>query len=336
MTVFFPFTAAIDPEEMKPPLIHIGYHKTATSWLQREIFRCPDSVFESLDIRSRNAARLATHFYTSHHPRQLLSPFADTEVAIRARLKQLEECLPGLQEKVPVISNERLSGNPHAGSYDARIIADRIQKSFPASKILIVVREQRAFIRSLYFQYLSRGGTDSLAAYLRKSEDGKRPGFGFHQPEFTGLIKYYFKLFGRENVCVLPYEYLVKNPKLFLKKLGDHAGVTIPFDETKIKRRHNTKPHPFMSYKLRWAGRFLESSSLNGYSRLATPTTRKLVTRCFEMGGKLFFDRYNQSLLEKLEHDVGEMVGERYAVTNMELECLIGIDLKQLGYAMIR
>ena len=79
--------------------------------------------------------------------------------------------------RVPVISYERLSGNPHAGRFDARTIADRIKAAFPKARIFCVIREQNDMILSTYFQYLKIGGTDSVRDYLTRSYDGRRPGF---------------------------------------------------------------------------------------------------------------------------------------------------------------
>jgi hypothetical protein len=53
-----------------------------------------------------------------------------------------------------VITDERLSGNPQSGGYDSRELADKTPRTFPDSKMLIVVREQTAIIYSSYKQYV--------------------------------------------------------------------------------------------------------------------------------------------------------------------------------------
>jgi hypothetical protein len=83
------------------PLLHIGYHKTGSTFLQKRVF--PNPGF-SLVAKPR---ALSFTFVKSE-------PFGFDAHAAREALR------PGIEEAkenglMPVLSAERLSGNPHSG-----------------------------------------------------------------------------------------------------------------------------------------------------------------------------------------------------------------------------
>ena len=77
----------------------------------------------------------------------------------------------------------------------------------------------------------------------RRSDQGWRiPLFDFDYFQYHLLIRYYNKLFGADNVLVLPYEELVRDRRSFLTKIGEFSGKPVP-DEvltemTDAKRRN--------------------------------------------------------------------------------------------------
>jgi hypothetical protein len=188
---------------MPSPIVHIGFHKTATSWFQTAIF-----------------PQLTSHRYINRDlVKQLFMggdafgfDAADTRVAL------------GLDGKgpPPLISEEDFSGILHIGlssSYIAKEIARRVHATMPESKILILIRSQTSAAYSWYSQYLREGGTASLQRYLfpdsylytGKSSSFKTARFDFSQLEYKGLIEEYDRLFGPDNVYVFAYEDFVRD-----------------------------------------------------------------------------------------------------------------------------
>ena len=102
------------------PLIHIGYHKAASSWLQRNLFPDADCGFQ-LPFGHRND--IEKHFVFPHpldfDPERVTSQY-------KPELERLFSA--GF---VPVISHERLSGNPHSGGYDSTEVAMRLHQTLP-------------------------------------------------------------------------------------------------------------------------------------------------------------------------------------------------------------
>src|SRR3954452_278013 len=94
------------------PLLHIGYHKTGSTFLQKRVF--PNPGF-SLVAKPR---ALSFTFVKSE-------PFGFDAHAARETLR------PGIEEAkesglMPVLSAKRLSGPPHSGGHDSEQIANRL------------------------------------------------------------------------------------------------------------------------------------------------------------------------------------------------------------------
>src|SRR5215204_3443216 len=132
------------------PLLHIGYHKTGTTWLQRHVFGDSGMGFSQMGGAQRLIA---------------VNPFDFRPKRIR---KQMERKMGQAQALglVPVLSSERLAEEPHFGGYDSEFIAGPLAAVFPNAKILVVIREQTSMFLSIYKEYIRRGGAASLRQYL--------------------------------------------------------------------------------------------------------------------------------------------------------------------------
>jgi hypothetical protein len=312
-------------------LIHIGYHKTATTWLQNRLFVSENPVFEPLSRNSGNQSTLANHFVFGPDS-YLLSPFDLNEAVIREELEQIQRLKPELKSKIAVLSHERLSGNPHSSGFDAEIIARRLANVFPGASVLIVIREQRDMILSGYFQYLSAGGTQGLKKYLQTRFDGKRPGFSPHHFDFLPLVKYYRTLFGSGKVKVVPYELFDNKPARFIEEVTSFVTPGSPVEPLAFDEKINSRKNYYVSYKLRALNRFMLSSSLNNYSGLSNTLTEPVVRSLIAAASKIAPDVWNDRLCAELSEFLAEWLGERYCDSNRQLSDLIGLNLEEFGY----
>ncbi|MBK8816005.1 MAG: hypothetical protein IPN42_11150 [Methylococcaceae bacterium] len=192
-----------------PLLIHAGFPKTASTWLQTNVFSNKSLGFSSpWGIR----CGLAIDEFAVANPFDF-----NREDAIAA----FAQHFPDTNEDVCVISEETLLGDPAKGRYWGKIVADRLYETFPQAKVFICIREQRSYILSAYKEYVRNGGVYSLERYLGVNVD--RVGFGgiFQKSflEYDKVVSYYQKLFGMENVLVLPFEMIESNPNLFIENL---------------------------------------------------------------------------------------------------------------------
>ena len=129
-----------------------------------------------------------------------------------------------------VISHERLSGQPQMGYIDSRPIADRIAATYPNAKILIVIREQRDMMLSVYKQHIMRFGKNTFDHMWRERtiREQRRPGPTYDMFEYHLMIGYYQKLFGSDRVLVLPFEMLKKDAVSFVGEIQKFAGLEAP------------------------------------------------------------------------------------------------------------
>jgi hypothetical protein len=308
-------------------LVHIGYHKTGTTWLQKELFNPESEFFVPLyPGNNPKAGRNLRKLFVRDKERYLLSPFELNKAEI---LEELDAMLGAIDlgGKIPVLSYERLSGNPHSGGFDARVIADRIKACFPDAKIFCVIREQKDMILSTYFQYLKIGGTDSLTNYLTRSYDGRRPGFSPIQLNYVNLVSCYFRLFSPENVLVLPYEMFRDNAELYLKKLGEFVSVDLSGVSANVTTVHNKRAANSTTPRFPFLNLFLNRSSVNAYSRLYMPMSKPLIHMVSRLTGT-----GSRARVGKLKQQIDEIIQDRYESSNRELSGMTGLDLSVYGY----
>ena len=305
-------------------LVHIGYHKTGTTWLQKTLFRAGSSVFLPLSPTDKPKA-LGRHFVWNRDG-NLLSPFESNKSLI---LQEIETVLreKDLQDRIPVISNERLSGNPHCGGFDTKLIADRIKDCLPDAKIFCVIREQKEMILSTYFQYLRAGGTDSLKEYLTRPYDGRRPGFSLSHLDYIDLISYYYQLFSVENVLVLPYEMLKNHPERFVKSILGFVAKDASYNAGDWAISYNKRLNDSILPRFPVLNLFLRKSSVNAYSPLCIPKTIKLLRATNWM-----LRRNDKTYIKKLRKLIDSIVKDRYEANNKKLSGMTGMNLSEYGY----
>ena len=103
----------------KDIIIHVGLHKTATTFLQKEVF-----------------PRLDIDYYLNPQIREFLG--------IKTKGKKI------------LISNEAFSGKPHLSpinSNERMLIANRLHLLFPIAHIIVGVRNKKDWYNSLFRQY---------------------------------------------------------------------------------------------------------------------------------------------------------------------------------------
>jgi hypothetical protein len=299
------------------PLLHIGYHKTGSTFLQKRVFPKPG-------------------FALVARTKALWPVFVKVEPFRFDARDARETFRPGIEEAgdkglLPVLSAERLSGNPHSGGYDSEQIADRLAATFPGTQVLVVIREQTDMLVSAYKLYVKGGGPGTLRQYaVPPSEAPLIPYFDPRFFEYHRLIGRYQELFGSENVLVLPYELLKKTPRAFLARIGDFAGVNVAAHKDKV-----VKPSPSalsLSFK-RLANRWVVRNDLNSAPLFevegANLALRKL-SNWTDARLPLGLRERHELRLRALAEELTE---GRYAESNAATAELTGIDLSAFGYA---
>lgn len=175
-------------------LFHIGYHKTATTWMQTQLF-VPEHGYRQI----AGHEEVFAHIVNPHELRFNPGPMQ----------KQIAEGWGGLSaNETPVISSEILSGHPFFGGRESDLYAKRLKSIAPDAQILISIRAQLQILPSVYMQYLLRGGTMPPSRFFRDMNDLGFFSFSSEHFEYDRLIALYQRLFGAENVHIITQESL--------------------------------------------------------------------------------------------------------------------------------
>jgi hypothetical protein len=308
-------------------LIHIGFHKTASTALQEHVFGDPATGF----VRWAEDRKLAHPYLVCHSP---LAPIPDQArdelLGLDAAAKAGGKCL--------VVSHERLSGYYATGGFDSAAIARRMAEAFPEARILIVVREQRAMLESFYSQYVSDGGVLPFAKFMRPMPQTRLRAPGF-DPDFLlydRLVQLYRGLFGADRVLVLPFELLKARPGEYVRRIGDHCGLTIGEDRFAAGLpRTNERRSIILQELVRQLNR-VQRSQLNPgglverlpVHRAANEISRRLSGTVHALTPGFV----NRAILEGRRRRITQLAGSRYAASNSALERITGLALTEWGY----
>ncbi len=300
----------------KRVLLHIGYHKTATTWFQDNLFPQHDAFATPLDYKQIARAIVWPH------------PLGFDARATRKSIDQAFK--PAWKAgRVPVLSAERLSGNPTSGGFDSKEIADRLAATLPEGRVWIAIREQGAMIGSYYKQYVQEGGTASLKRMLAGDDVLKRiPHFRMEHFEYLPLIRHYQSLFGRDQVLVTLYEEFRARPQAVLARACEFAGVEPPTEELPAGKRRNVSfsdrsirilrasnglfAHPYVDQRpvVRLPGRRVVRLALRGLDRAWGR----------DAGGN------------RIQMEARRRVAAHYADSNKALAKHLKLDLAEWGY----
>jgi hypothetical protein len=186
-------------------LIHIGYPKAGSTFLQEWFEQHPDfyycagglAGFQHIFEICRSPETACKYFVTSWEglsmpPRSGRDHWLDW----RREMARLPPPIKEIQKEV----------------------CSLLKTLYPDSRILIVTRGFKAIIMSGYSQYVKSGGQLHPDGVYRRLEECLRAD-AYHYYDYDYLIQLYADAFGEENLIVVPYELLRDNQAAFLSLL---------------------------------------------------------------------------------------------------------------------
>lgn len=205
---------------MRPSVVcHIGLHKTASGTLQRQFFPACEGI------------RLFTT--QQKHTSEFIRAVTCCDPTYFDASSALAKLQPHLEpDGINLISNESLSGPPYSGLIEYGLdhrtpVLQNLRSVFPDARILIVLRRQDSLARSLYRQYLKRGGTARIDRFFGMSSDGK--------PALMSLDRFRYGLYLEKlteffpaGIKVLLFEEFISERARFLMEICDFIGIVRP------------------------------------------------------------------------------------------------------------
>ena len=299
---------------LSPVLIHPGWHKTGTTFLQECVFS-DRTVFSSLCTHQEIHDLVVSPHDLEFDPK----PFSDLVNQRR---------LGSAGATADVVSSEILSGTMFFGSRDSAVLAERLRAALPEARILLTVRAQVPWVASVYLEYLKRGGRKSLPEFLSHSPEPGYHWFSTTLLKFDLLASKYAKLFGPENVLVLPQELLLKDRPAFLSHLFDFAGVGGIGDaeSTAYAEKRGKSPPLSGTPFLRLANLFRSGPMNPEGPGFLSPIGNSLARVSYKMNWRkdVVRERYQDLIRNDLDVDL--------AASNRELQHFVPVELGELGY----
>ena len=307
------------------PIIHIGHHKTATSWFQEGVY--PAAVSHGLADRILVRRTFAGGGAFDFDPAEARAALGfDTA------------------NRPPVICEEDLSGFLHSGfasTYVAKEIAARLHATAPEAQIVIFVRAQPGAALSHYQQYVREGGTTSLRRYLfpesyrhlGKSRSFKYPHFRFAQLDYRGLIEHYDALFGRADVHVYAFEQLARDREALLTRMEDELGLVL--DRSALSpRRVNDAYRRWLLPPARFLNLFTNRSIAYKKTLVHVPYWYPVRKHLLRQLNRLPLFGSPPPAESFLGPEMLDWIRGRFWQNNRWLAERIGLDLRALGYPL--
>lgn len=303
-----------DPQQ---PILHIGYHKTGSSWLQRQLFpNARDvSLVPRIEIR-----------------RQLLVP---SPVAFDPERARAQLCA-GRSGRL-VLSEEELSGNLHTGGLHGAFsveLADRLHRCFPEGHVVVFVREQKTMVASAYKQYIKSGGTRRIRGFLTPAASPhKTPNFDLDFLAYDRLIGVYEDRFGRERVSVFLYEQLARDPEQLITSLSETLGLDVDRRAVSIAPVNAGYRSGTLAF-LRVLNLFHAREMPNSSCIVNLPGLHALLADVAPWIDRLPFMGRVQDLDDWLSAEEIRAIEDRFRESNARLEKSRALGLARYGYAL--
>lgn len=158
------------------------------------------------------------------------------------------------------ISYEGLVFSPDGGDVDRTLIAKRLHQLFGNAKIIITVRNQFSFIRSLYNELVKHVGCYLSFNQFLEAHYWRFYTYLFHQIFYYDLYRYYADLFGKGEVKVFLFEDLVSDLSQTVNEMCSFLEIS-PYEVDKVHA------NPSLSAFSLWMMRIINRIFKNNFGR---------------------------------------------------------------------
>lgn len=306
--------------------LHAGYHKTGTTFLQKQVF----SQLRSVNYLGRSwKSEKLNQFFKDFAYTNDLSFDAKTEaqrfreiLASHISQSQLDASKPAL------VSHESLMTG--ADWFGAEVLsrATRLKETFPNARVIIGVRSQAGFIDSNYRQYVILGGKLKFKTFLEKSlasNYGLKP-----RLQYDKVIQLYFDLFGKENVFIYSLEEMKNDGEKVTRDILNFMGVN---EAPKLVLTNTNKGISKFSIELiRLLNKLVLGDFNEEYFKWVSQevsTVNKLRWRFIRLLKR--FEK-NSKPGKFVTEEIKNQIQSEFEVSNKNLSLLLKKDVQKLGY----
>lgn len=230
-------------------IIHLGLHKTGSTYLQRIVF-------------PQNAAQLG---FLSVRRKKELSDFGqyllrENDITYSSKkayaLLTKDNLFKVTSDTRLLLSDEQFSGSPWNSAKDRKRNFDRLHELFPNAGYVLVLRNQEVLTQSLYLEYIKKGGTAHWSDFLTYKGNDLDFSRGSYM-QFYEYCEYVVSQIGGDRLKVLYYEELQENAAQFFSKMEAFIGEKIEIKATSETK--NPSIGGIHAKRLRFFNRILSS-----------------------------------------------------------------------------
>jgi hypothetical protein len=237
-----------------------------------------------------------------------------------------------------VVSREGFSGDPlvaREGHRNRERNLERLHALFPDARILLVVRAQHTMLRSLYSQYVQKGGPEKFVEYASRPLPGCR--LNLDHLRYDALVASCQDLFGAPAVKVMLYERLVSRPEEFLAELMSFTvpEASFPSGGFPVARVHRSLS-PAMRSVLRHSNRLVRRSNLNPQPTLRHVRSARRLHHSLARVDGVLFPEASRDFQRREERVLMRRLLQAYEPSNARLETMTGLSLREYGYPLPR
>ena len=311
------------PNESGPEVLHIGFSKCASTYLQA-FFDDHPSIF----LVNQSHFFAPFDFSDFHKGAASYKSLFDGAAQNQVRLESDEHIILPLFH--PVLRSAATTMD------SVHEVIDRINSVSPDVKIVMVIRNHASLIVSRYSEYILGGGKKTFAEfveeYLRCSVDGRN----YFENNYDAIAEALETHFSADRVLLLLQEDLARDEPAFMRRLCEFLGVE-PF---KARRRGVFSRRVGLSrlglgVVQRFNRMFVteqEMSSKRARTRIIPYLPYKVILRLMRMA-----DYYLPSVIkgdknQVLTAEIDDELRAHFAADNAALGRRLGRDLQALGY----
>ena len=237
----------------KNVFLFVGPHRSGSQFILRQVLPNVPNLF---NMRSRNSAcNDAVMEAMDEHPM-----FIDVD----AYRKRIYSRFDGIEEDNVLIANEEFFGDYGKyisdGYYVAKPFYDNLQrvdllaKLFDSPKIIMTPRRQDLWVESAYMHFVHNYHTITVDEFLSPGmawgtsefrTRSRKPSMDYRTLDWSLYVRNYHRVFGRENVVVLPHEMILHDLNDALAKLYEFMGVEPYYPEkvAYVNRSYSAPAH---------------------------------------------------------------------------------------------
>ncbi len=310
-------------ETRKKFFLHVGYPKTATTTLQKQLFkRHPDLCYLGKPLTGDLLAL----------EKQILKL---DSVQFERALPQLQETFAGLVAKQEngrnmMLSHEDFLRPTRYGDHDIGRTAERIRQVFaePVSAdydvcVMLTIRRQVDIIPSYFFDSVSRV-PDDFRRFVDASLEHPREGY-FATLFYNEVAAFYRTLFGKEMVTLFTFEEFVGDRDRFTQRLSEYLGIDAHRSQQCLARgSFNTKPRSFSGsgYHITANEYLLDKLHRHNWKIASFPRWLRIVLK------RVPFRKFSFELDSRQRTSIVSL----YSESNRHLAEDFDVDLGKLGY----